>query len=82
MAVSATGKKAPPADVLRHRRRHSHTLSRRDDAYGWTPDGRVLMVDAKKDTITTCDAATGACQVVERSIDDAPVKLGGESYES
>lgn len=82
MAVIGEGEKAPQPRFYDVDAGTSRTLSRRDDAFGWTPDGRVLMVDAKKDTITTCDAATGACQVVEQSIDDAPVKLGGESYES
>lgn len=82
MAVLGDGGKAPQPRFYDVATGVSHRLSRGADAFGWTPDGRVLMVDARRDTITTCDASTGACEVVRREIEDLPVKLGGASYES
>lgn len=60
----------------------SRVLSRGADQYGWTPDGKVLIVDARGDALTTCDAATGSCETVQVAIEDHAVKLGGNSYES
>lgn len=82
MAVLGDGEKAPQPRFYEVDTGASHRLSRGADAFGWTPDGRVLMVDARQDTITTCDASDGACEVVRREIEDLPVRLGGNSYES
>ena len=60
----------------------SHQLPRTADQYGWTPDGKVLIVDARRDALTTCDVPSGACETVEVAIENHAVKLGGNSYES
>ena len=72
MAVLGDGEKAPQPRFYEVDTGASHRLSRGADAFGWTPDGRVLMVDARQDTITTCDASDGACEVVRREIEDLP----------
>jgi hypothetical protein len=60
----------------------SHELERSAESYGWTPDGKVLIVDARRDALTTCDAASGSCATVHLAIENHAVKLGGVSYES
>ena len=59
-----------------------HKLSRSADQYGWTPDGKVLIVEASRDALTTCDAVSGSCETVKLPIENHAVKLGGNSYES
>ncbi|KAA1418349.1 hypothetical protein FE697_021245 [Mumia zhuanghuii] len=51
-------------------------------AYGWTPTGNTLSVDADADRITVCDPADGTCDEIELEIGSGKVKLGGLSYES
>lgn len=47
------------------------TLPGHGRTYGWTPDGRLMRVDATK--VTTCDGATGEC--VSRTVPEGPGKI-------
>jgi hypothetical protein len=50
-----------------------------DYEFGWTPDGRLMMLAGK--TVRVCEAVAGACTV--RAFDGSgSVKLGGAPYES
>ncbi|MEO7352603.1 MAG: hypothetical protein ABIR34_12470 [Marmoricola sp.] len=60
----------------------THSISRVAEQYGWTPDGKTLVVDARKDSVTVCNPGSGSCETVHLAIADRAVKLGGEPYES
>lgn len=40
--------------------------------WGWTSDGRLFSVDIERDTVTTCEPATGDCQEREVELPEAP----------
>lgn len=50
------------------------------DQMGWTPDGRLLRVDAGR--IDLCSAESGSCEPTGVTIGEGSVKVGGNSYES
>lgn len=52
------------------------------EQFGWTPDGKVIAVDPKRDRIKVCDPSDGRCELIELEIGSGMVKVGGMSYES
>lgn len=59
---------------------HRITLPGHGRTYGWTPDGRLMRVDATK--VTTCDGATGDC--TSRTVPEGPgnIAMAGRYFGS
>jgi hypothetical protein len=72
---------SPTSDVidLETGERRAFTLGER--TYGWSPDGRLLLVDDTE--VRSCDASTGACESTDVRLEgDGPVRVSGNDNES